>query len=70
MEVTADMVKTLRQQSGVGIMECKNALKETKGNIEEAITYLRKRGIAKADKRVTGALATAESVPISMPGIK
>jgi len=51
MEVTAEMVKTLRQQSGAGIMECKNALKETKGNIEEAITYLRKRGIAKADKK-------------------
>ena len=51
MEVTADMVKTLRQQSGAGIMECKNALKETKGDIEEAITYLRKKGIAKADKK-------------------
>ena len=51
MEVTADMVKTLRQQSGAGIMECKNALKETKGDIEEAITYLRKKGMAKADKK-------------------
>ncbi len=51
MEVTADMVKTLRQQSGAGIMECKNALKETKGDIEEAITHLRKKGIAKADKK-------------------
>lgn len=51
MEVTAEMVKTLRQQSGAGIMECKNALKETKGNIEDAITYLRKKGMAKADKK-------------------
>jgi len=51
MEVTADMVKTLRQQSGAGIMECKNALKETKGDIEGAITYLRKKGMAKADKK-------------------
>ncbi len=51
MEVTADMVKTLRQQSGAGIMECKNALKETKGDIEDAITYLRKKGMAKADKK-------------------
>jgi elongation factor Ts len=51
MEVTADMVKTLRQQSGAGIMDCKNALKETKGDIEEAITHLRKKGIAKADKK-------------------
>ncbi len=51
MEVTAEMVKTLRQQSGAGIMECKNALKETKGDIEEAITCLRKKGMAKADKK-------------------
>ena len=51
MEVTADMVKTLRQQSGAGIMECKNALKETKGDIEEAITFLRKKGMSKADKK-------------------
>ena len=51
MEVTADMVKTLRQQSGAGIMDCKNALKETQGDIEEAITFLRKKGIAKADKK-------------------
>ena len=45
------MVKTLRQQSGAGIMECKNALKETAGDIEEAIICLRKKGIAKADKK-------------------
>ena len=51
MEVTADMVKTLRQQSGAGIMDCKNALKETKGDVEEAITFLRKKGMAKADKK-------------------
>ncbi len=51
MEVTAEMVKTLRQQSGAGIMECKNALKETEGDIEEAITCLRKKGMAKADKK-------------------
>lgn len=51
MEVTADMVKTLRHKSGAGIMECKNALKETDGNIEEAITFLRKKGMAKADKK-------------------
>ena len=42
MEITAEMVKSLRQQSGAGIMECKNALKETSGDIEEAVTFLRK----------------------------
>ena len=51
MEVTAGMVKELRQQTGAGIMECKNALKETKGDIEEAITHMRKKGMAKADKK-------------------
>jgi len=51
MEITAEMVKNLRQQSGAGIMECKNALKETSGDIEEAVTFLRKKGLAKADKK-------------------
>ena len=51
MEITAEMVKGLRQQSGAGIMECKNALKETNGDIEEAVTFLRKKGLAKADKK-------------------
>ncbi len=45
------MVKELRSQSGAGIMECKSALKETQGNVEEAITHLRKKGLAKADKK-------------------
>ncbi len=51
MEITADMVKNLRQKSGVGIMECKQALKETGGDIEEAVTFLRKKGLANADKK-------------------
>ena len=45
------MVKELRSQSGAGIMECKSALKETNGDVEEAVTFLRKRGLAKADKK-------------------
>ncbi len=52
MEITAAMVKELRSQSGAGIMECKSALKETQGDVEEAITFLRKKGLAKADKKV------------------
>ena len=51
MEITAAMVKELRSQSGAGIMECKSALKETNGDVEEAITFLRKKGLAKADKK-------------------
>lgn len=51
MEITAAMVKELRSQSGAGIMECKSALKETSGDVEEAITFLRKKGLAKAEKK-------------------
>ena len=51
MEITAAMVKELRSQSGAGIMECKSALKEADGNVEAAITFLRKKGLAKADKK-------------------
>ena len=51
MKITAEMVKSLRQQSGAGIMECKNALKESNGEVEGAVTFLRKKGLAKADKK-------------------
>ena len=51
MEITAEMFKELRSQSGAGIMECKSALKETSGDVEAAITFLRKKGLAKADKK-------------------
>ena len=51
MEISATMVKELRGQTGAGIMECKNALKETDGDIEESITFLRKKGLAKANKK-------------------
>lgn len=51
MEITAKMVKELREKTGAGMMKCKNALKETNGNFEEAIDYLRKKGLASADKR-------------------
>jgi elongation factor Ts len=57
MEISAEMVKDLRAQSGAGIMECKQALQESKGNIEEAVTYLRKKGLAKADKKSDRATA-------------
>lgn len=50
MEITAMMVKELRAKSGAGIMECKGALKEADGDIEEAVTVLRKKGLAKAGK--------------------
>ena len=51
MGVTAEDVKKLRQMTGAGIMDCKNALKETDGNVEKAVEFLRKKGIAKAEKK-------------------
>ena len=51
MAITADQVKTLREKTGAGMMECKAALTETNGNMDEAITVLRKRGLAQAAKR-------------------
>src|SRR6476661_5765567 len=48
---TAKDVQELRQRTGAGMMDCKKALEETKGNMESAIELLRKKGIAKAEKR-------------------
>ena len=51
MAITAEQVKILRERTGAGMMECKAALTETGGDIEEAVTVLRKRGLAQAAKR-------------------
>jgi elongation factor Ts len=51
MPITAEMVKKLRDQTGAGMMECKNALTEANGDFEEANTILRKRGLASAAKK-------------------
>jgi len=51
MEITAAMVKKLRDLTGAGMMECKAALTEATGNIEEATTILRKRGLAQATRK-------------------
>ena len=59
-EITAAMVKQLRDQTGAGMMECKAALTEAKGDMEEAVTLLRKRGLAQAAKRA--GRATAQGV--------
>ena len=57
MAITADQVKQLRDKTGAGMMECKAALTEANGNMEEAITLLRKRGLAQAAKRAGRATA-------------
>lgn len=52
MAITAQMVKELRESTGAGMMDCKKALVETDGNMDEAIKYLREKGIAKAAKKM------------------
>ena len=49
--VSASMVKELRELTGAGMLDCKKALDEVNGNMEEAITYLREKGISKAQKK-------------------
>lgn len=51
MEVNATAVKKLREKTGAGIMDCKKALTETGGNLDQAVDYLRKKGLAAAAKR-------------------
>jgi elongation factor Ts len=51
MAITAQMVKELRERTGVGMMDCKTALQETNGDLEAAVDWLRTRGLAKAAKK-------------------
>lgn len=51
MSISAADVKRLREQTSAGMMDCKKALNETKGNFEEAVDYLRKKGLAAAQKK-------------------
>lgn len=51
MEISASQVKELRDKTGAGFMECKAALTETNGNVDQAVTVLRTKGQAKAEKR-------------------
>ena len=51
MSIDAKIVKVLRDKTGAGMMDCKKALVETKGNLDEAVDHLRKSGIAKAEKK-------------------
>jgi len=57
MEISIDLVKDLRQRTGAGVIDCKTALRETKGDIEAAIDYLRRKGLATAAKKA-GRIAT------------
>jgi elongation factor Ts len=69
MEITAQMVKSLRDATGVGMMDCKKALAETNGDMEAAIDWLRTRGLAKAAKKA-GRVAAEGLVGVAIEGTK
>jgi len=60
MEIKAEFVKELRQRTGIGMMECKQALQESKGDIDKAIVILRKKGYARAQGKMSR--ETAEGI--------
>lgn len=62
-QISATLVKELRERTGAGMMECKKALTETQGNIDEAIDFLRKSGQLKADKKTDR--VTAEGIIVA-----
>jgi elongation factor Ts len=57
MEISVELVKDLRQRTGAGVIDCRTALQEAKGNMEAAIDYLRRKGLATAAKKA-GRIAT------------
>ncbi len=65
MQITASMVKELRERTGSGMMECKKSLQEAEGNIDVAIENMRKSGLAKADKK-SGRVAAEGRVVIAI----
>ncbi len=65
MQITASMVKELRERTGSGMMECKKALQETDGDIDTAIENMRKSGMAKADKK-SGRIAAEGRVVVAI----
>ena len=67
MTVTAELVKDLREKTGAGMMDCKKALVETSGNVEEAIDWLRKKGLSNAAKK-SGRVAAEGLVGVASNG--
>ena len=69
MSISASMVKELRERTGAGMMECKKALVETDGDMEEAVELLRKSGQAKADKKASRVAADGR-IAVAVDGMK
>ncbi|HEY2064627.1 MAG TPA: translation elongation factor Ts [Gemmatimonadaceae bacterium] len=67
---TAKDVSELRQRTGAGMMECKKALEENQGDMEQSIEWLRKKGIAKAEKRSGRAASEGKIVALTSPDAK
>ena len=67
--ITAGMVKDLREKTGAGMMDCKQALTETAGDIEAAVDWLRKKGLSKAAKK-SGRVAAEGLVAVAVKGGK
>jgi elongation factor Ts len=67
MTITAETVKTLRERTGAGMMECKKALVETGGDLDAAAEIMRKAGLAKADKKV-GRVAAEGTIATALAG--
>lgn len=72
-EITSELVKTLRERTGIGMMDCKKALQETGGDLEKAIDFLRKKGMSAIEKRAgrqaSDGLITAYIHPGSRLGV-
>src|SRR6202011_3396928 len=68
MNITADSVKQLRERTGAGMMECKKALVETKGDLDAAAELMRKTGLAKADKKAAR-VAAEGTVAVDRAGL-
>jgi elongation factor Ts len=69
MTITADAVKQLRERTGAGMMECKKALVETKGDLDAAAELMRKSGLAKADKKAAR-VAAEGTIAIERAGLR
>jgi elongation factor Ts len=67
--ITASMVKDLREKTGAGMMDCKSALGETAGDMEAAVDWLRKKGLSKAAKKA-GRVAAEGLVGVFLAGTK
>ena len=65
--ITADLVKSLRDKTGAGMMECKKALETSGGDLEGAVDILRQKGMATARKKAERAASACETLGPSMP---